>query len=77
MLDQINMGATILPVAVGYWKGEPESTVVVYSYVDWDKFLKNIDRVREFVHEFGREANQDSVLIEFGSAAIWINKFEE
>ncbi|SRR5260370_11021198 len=81
LLSAINGGATAMPPVEGGWmndKGELiwEHPVVVYSFIRSDEFLKNLARVREFLHRMGRETNQGEVAVELGDLFFRIRKFD-
>jgi hypothetical protein len=76
LLDGIDGGATAMPAALGIWRGQEENTVIVYSFIDQDRFFGQIFRVRAFLHEFGRTMSQGEVLFELGPAAFWIDQYD-
>src|SRR5437660_11771177 len=55
LLSEINGGATAMPPVEGGWlddQGEIiwENPVVVYSFIKPEEFLKELPRIREFLH---------------------------
>jgi hypothetical protein len=78
LLADINGGMTRLPAAAGMWRNKTinraieERTVLVYSFIDPSRFFDRLPEVREFLHRFGRAAEQQEVLVEYGAAAYWI-----
>ena len=73
-LLKVNSGCTALPAAIGRYKDEDESgviveyeedTVIIYSFIfDPAAFEQNIHEIKAFVHTFGRETNQKAVMCE-------------
>jgi len=59
LLDGIGGGATAMPAALGILRGQEENTVIVYSFIDQDRFFGQVFRVRAFLHEFGRTMNKE------------------
>ena len=81
LLSEINGGATAIPVEGGWLSDESklilEHPVVVYSFVTWpDEFLKNLPRVRSFLHRMGRDTNQGEVAFEFDGRFYRIRQFD-
>ena len=77
LMSQINGGCTRLPASKGAWFNQIseklvlEDTVVIYSYLlDPQRFADRFDEIVEFLHTYGRETNQDSVMAEFSG---WSN----
>ena len=71
VLSEINGGATALPPAEGVWRSPDgrlvrEQPVVVYSFVMLADFVRELPRIREFLHRLGRETNQGEIAFEFG-----------
>ena len=60
-----------MPPVTGAWlnpeSGELiiEEPVVVYSYVDGEKFMQHLDELVAFVNELGRKTNQGQIAFEF------------
>ncbi len=79
VLTIIGRGSTTLPPADGTWLKKDiysvkelkdkyilrEKTTLVYTYIDPDRFEKNLKSLRAFLHRFGRETNQGEVPFEF------------
>ena len=72
VLAEINLGVTRLPPAIGYWvdtvkeRTIKEDTHVIYSFIRQpDKFQEKFDKIRAFVHSFGKKTNQGEVMVEF------------
>ncbi|WP_437986613.1 hypothetical protein [Sorangium sp. So ce117] len=66
-LSYVGGGATSLQ-ARGAWLGERdtplyENTTLVYSYAPPAAILENVPRLRDFLHRYGREANQGEVAL--------------
>jgi len=53
-----------------------EKTTVIYSFIDPDRFTKNINILREFLHKFGRETNQGEVVIDFDGEFFHIRQYD-
>ena len=55
--------------------------MIVYTYIKPDRFLAHLSDLREFVHRFGRETNQEVVVVELsGAEGAWffrIKHFDE
>lgn len=69
LLARIGGGFTMLgPLEGGFLKRsgrvQREKTVIVYTYIKPARFLKELRRLREFLHRFGREARQSEVVVE-------------
>lgn len=70
LLTEIGGGATAFPPVDGTWRMPDgrtlwEQTKIVYTYIDPDKLAANMQRLRTFLHRFGRETNQGEVVFEF------------
>jgi len=81
LLSEINGGATAIPVEGGWVSDEGkvilEHPVVVYSFVTKpDEFLKNLPRLRAFLHHMGRETNQGEIAFEFDGRFYRIRQFD-
>lgn len=89
VLSIIGGGQTAMPPADGTWlqkdissikelKDEDivwEKTIIMYTYIYPDKFEKNLNSLREFLHRFGRETNQGEVVFEFDGEFFRIQKY--
>ena len=53
-----------------------EKTTVVYTFIDPDRFIENINILREFLHKFGRETNQGEVVIDFDGEFFHIRQYD-
>jgi len=52
--------------------------VIVYTYIKPDRFLAHIAALREFLHRFGRETNQEVVVAELsGAEGSWFFRIKE
>jgi hypothetical protein len=81
LLSEINGGATAIPVEGGWLNEEGqiilEHPVVVYSFVSRpDEFVKQLPRLRAFLHRLGRETNQGEVAFEFDTRFYRIREFD-
>jgi hypothetical protein len=55
-----------------------ERTVIVYTYIKPDRFLAHVAALREFLHRFGRETNQEAVVAELsGAEGLWFFRIKE
>lgn len=48
----------------------------MYTYIIPDKFEKNLNSLREFLHRFGRETNQGEVVFEFDGEFFRIREYD-
>jgi hypothetical protein len=81
LLGEVNGGATAMPPSEGVWRNSEgevirEHPVLVYSYIIPDRFVANLDRIREFLHRMGRETNQGEVAVEFDGSFYRIQQFD-
>jgi hypothetical protein len=84
ILAEINGGSTSLPASKSAWKAKDgkiviDDTVVVYSFIRYpDDFEERFDEIAAFIHEFGKSARQESVLIELsdGHRAYFVDESE-
>jgi hypothetical protein len=81
LLTEIGNGATAFPPVEGTWRKPDgtdlwEQTKMIYVYVDPDKFAENLQRLRIFLHRFGRETNQGKVVFELAGLFWAIDKFD-
>lgn len=90
ILTIIGGGSTMLPPADGTWlkkdidsmnelKDEDiiwEKTIIIYTYVNPDRFEKNLKAFRKFLHRFGRETNQGEVAFEFSGEFFRISNYD-
>jgi hypothetical protein len=81
LLSQINGGATAIPVEGGWLNDQGtiilEHPVVIYSFVSRpEEFLKQLPRLRAFLHRLGRETNQGEVAFEFDGRFYRIRQFD-
>ena len=81
LLSESNGGATAIPVEGGWLNDEGqiilEHPVIVYSFVFRpDEFLKQLPRLRTFLHRLGRETNQGEVAFEFDDRFYGIRQFD-
>ena len=80
LLSEINGGATAIPVEGGWMDDSGrvilEEPVIVYSYIKLEPFLKNLHKIREFLHRMGRETAQGEVAFEFDGRFFRIRQFD-
>lgn len=83
ILTSIGEGYTTTPPQDGGWetgggKVRREKTVIVYTYIKPDRFLAHVATLREFLHRFGRETNQEVVVVELsGAEGSWFFRIKE
>jgi hypothetical protein len=83
ILTRIGEGYTTTPPHDGGWetgtgKVRREKTVIVYTYIKPDRFLAHVDALRELLHRFGRETNQEVVVSELsGAEGSWFFRIKE
>ena len=58
LLTAIGGGATAFPPVDGTWRKPDgsylwESTKIIYTYIDPDRFAANLPQLRRFLHDFG------------------------
>ena len=55
--------------------------MIVYTYIKPERFFAQVGALREFLHRFGRETNQEVVVVELsgvdGSWFFRIKEFDE
>jgi len=73
VLTRIGEGYTTTPPHDGGWESERgkvrrEQTVIVYTYIKPDRFVAHLAALREFLHRFGRETDQEVVVVELSGA---------
>lgn len=82
LLAHIGGGVTVMPPTEGGWYDEEnqviiwEKPVLVYTYVKPDLFLKNLKKLREFLHRMGRETKQGEIAFEFDSIFYRITQYD-
>jgi hypothetical protein len=81
LLTEIGGGATAFPPVDGTWRKPDgsvlwEQTRIIYTYVDPDRLVANMTRLRAFLHQFGRETNQGEVVVEFDGWLWRINQYD-
>jgi hypothetical protein len=76
----MNGGATTVPPASAFYVTSKkrlieEDTVTVYSFIfDRARFREYLPMLREFLHRFGRNTNQETVFVEFDGFAFKIER---
>lgn len=81
ILADIGGGCTILPPVEGVWKSPEgkliwEKPILMYSYVDPDKLVSQLARLRSFLHKLGRETEQGQVAFEFDGEFHLISEYD-
>ena len=52
--------------------------MIVYTYIKPDRFMAHLTELREFLHRFGRETNQEVVVMELsGGEGSWFFRSRE
>ena len=74
LLTDINFGCTRLPAAYGSWRSESGTTfehaIVIYSYIrNPTRFEQRLNEIVAFVHRYGKEAEQEAVMVELSGGA--------
>lgn len=83
ILTRIGEGYTTTPPHDGGWESEGrklrrEKTVIIYTYIKPDRFIAHLAPLREFLHRFGRETNQEVVVAELsGQDESWFFRIKE
>lgn len=83
ILTRIGEGYTTTPPHDGGWESEGgrvrrEKTVIAYTYIKPDRFVARLAELREFLHRFGRETNQEVVVVELsGPEGSWFFRIKE
>lgn len=83
ILTRIGEGYTTTPPHDGGWETESgkvrrEKTVIVYTYIKPGRFLAHVVALRAFLHRFGRETNQEVVVVELnGAEGSWFFRIKE
>jgi hypothetical protein len=90
VLTMIGRGCTTMPPADGTWLKKDidsmealkdkdivwEKTTLINTYIDPNRFVKNLKSLREFLHRFGRETKQGEVVFEFAGEFFRIRKYD-
>ena len=83
-LGQLFRGATAFPPGKGIWRDDDkggillrEITVMIISYVSKADLYKNLEKLRAFLHRFGREANQGEVGLIISGTYYGISVYDE
>lgn len=82
LLAAIGGGATAMPPADGAWLNPAtdrlviEKMVLVYTFIDPDRFEQRIPALRQFLHRLGRETGQGEVVCEFEGQLFKIREYD-
>jgi hypothetical protein len=82
LLSSIGGGATAMPPVDGAWfnpataKLVIEKVVLVYTFIDADKFVEHLRALRAFLHRLGRETDQGEIVFEFEDRLFRIRAFD-
>ena len=83
ILSKTGEGYTTTPPHDGGWETASgrlrrEKTIIVYTYIKPERFLTQLGALREFLHRFGRETNQDIVVVELsGAEGSWFFRIRD
>jgi hypothetical protein len=83
ILTRIGEGYTTTPPHDGGWetvsgKVQREKTVIVYTYIKPERFLAHVAALRAFLHRFGRQTDQEVVVVELsGVEGSWFFRIKE
>jgi hypothetical protein len=83
LLSAIGGGATAMPPADGAWLNRAtnaliiEKAVLVYTFVDPDRFEIEVPTLRRFLHRLGRETGQGEVICEFEGQLFKIRDYDD
>ena len=50
--------------------------MLIYTYVDPDRFVASLGKIRRFAHKLGRETRQGEVIIEFSTRLYKIRQYD-
>jgi hypothetical protein len=82
LLSNIGGGATAMPPVDGTWLNPEtselvrEKVVLVYTFIDPDKFEAMLEKLRAFLHRLGRETGQGEVVFEFDDRLYKIRDYD-
>jgi hypothetical protein len=83
LLSRIGGGATAMPPADGAWFDPDRDTlireqvVLVYTFIDPERFESMLREFRDFLHKLGRETRQGEVVCEFDSVLYKIRDYNQ
>ena len=83
VLTKIGEGYTTTPPLDGGWETSSgtlrrEKTVIVHTYIKPERLLAQLRVLREFLHRFGRQTDQEVVVIELsGAGGSWFLRIKE
>jgi hypothetical protein len=83
LLSTIGGGATAMPPVDGAWINPKtsqlvtEKVVLVYTFIDPDKFEAALPELRAFLHELGKETDQGEIVFEFEDRLFKIRKYDK
>ena len=82
-LSTIGGGATAMPPVDGAWINPKtsqlvtEKVVLVYTFIDPDKFEAALPELRAFLHALGKETDQGEIVFEFEDRLFRIRKYDK
>ena len=82
LLAAIGGGATAMPPADGTWRNPEtggfvmEKVMLIYTFIDPDRFENELPALRRFLHRLGRETSQGEVVCEFAGQLFKIRDYD-
>lgn len=82
LLSSIGGGATAMPPVDGAWFNPAtsrlviEKVVLVYTFIDPDRFVAALPALRTFLHRLGRETDQGEIVFEFEDRLFRIRTYD-
>jgi len=81
LLAPVGGGVTIMPPVEGGWLNSEgtiiwEKPILIYTYIDPDKFVAALPELRRFLHALGTETRQGEVAFEIGGSFYRITTFD-
>jgi hypothetical protein len=82
LLISMGGGVTIMPPTEGGWLDEEndiiiwERPIIVYTYVEADRFYERLPQLRELLHRMGRETDQGEIVVEFDGDFYRITQYD-
>jgi hypothetical protein len=83
LLSAIGGGATAMPPADGAWLNQEtnaliiEKVVLVYTFIDPDRFEAEVPTLRRCLHRLGRETGQGEVICELEGQLFKIRDYDD
>lgn len=82
LLADIGGGVTIMPPVEGGWLDQDanrilwERPILLYTHVKADRFLEDLEDLREFLHRLGSRTRQGEIALEFDDEFYRIRDFD-